>query len=395
MFPAFSLGLLLAPYAAAQTIGEVTQTWRVPQAYPEGIAYDKANKRILLSSVTSNKIMTLDPAKDMAVQTVYTPDTENPSSLGLKVDESTGQVWVTTTDLFVRDYGGVALYDMPVSDSETATAQVMAQYTFPCTVFNSKNQCLFTNDLVIVNGLPYVADSVSGLVYKIENDTVKMVSNDPLLYSDNIGPNGILYDERGFLIVASSSNNSLVRIDLATNEAMAIPIEGGEIAGGIAFPDGLLMDSSGRMIISNGGNTISVLKDNDDEWKSAVVEGTVDIDHKAEGENVATIAFGETENEIYVTYVRFGDLEGEGGPAPNQDPSLLVKVTLFDSIHATTATVGATVAPGTDATNAPEAGATEALTSEIDEIPDDSSSASVKAVGIVGAIAAGLTAMLF
>ena len=195
--------------------------------------------------------------------------------------------------------------------------------------------------------------------------------------------------------VVQTTNNSLVRIDLATNEAMAIPIEGGEIAGGIAFPDGLLMDSSGRMIISNGGNTISVLKDNDDEWKSAVVEGTVDIDHKAEGENVATIAFGETENEIYVTYVRFGDLEGEGGPAPNQDPSLLVKVTLFDSIPATTATVGATIAPGTDATNAPKVGATEALTSEIDEIPDDSSSASVKAVGIVSAIAAGLTAMLF
>ena len=153
--------------------------------------------------------------------------------------------------------------------------------------------------------LPYVADSVLGQVYTIKNDTVKMVSNNPLLYSDNIGPNGILYDERGFLIVASSSNNSLIQIDLATNEVMVIPIEGSEIEGGIAFPDGLLMDSSGRMIISNGGNNnnITVLKDNDDEWKSAVVEGTIDIDHKAEGENVATIAFGETENEIYITYV--------------------------------------------------------------------------------------------
>jgi hypothetical protein len=88
--------------------------------------------------------------------------------------------------------------------------------------------------------------------------------------------------------------------EVATNE---------EINGG---GDGLLLSSDGILYVITGGTHITAFSSQDD-WMSADVIGSIDVSTE-----------GETD-EIYVTQVRFGDLNGD---EPNDDPPLIFKVSL-------------------------------------------------------------------
>ena len=291
--------------------------------YPEGIAYDKGNRRILLSSLVSNAMVSLDPANGMALQTTYTPELDNASGLGIKVDERTGQVHVAIGTFSAFDNGGFVVYDLPVSDSATATAAVtLNPLLMPCT--DGTASCGLAADVAIAGGVTYVTDSMIGRLFKVENGVMEEVTSDPLLMwldaSFPFGSNGLIHDERGFIVLGNTGAASLVRVDLATNEVMNIPIEGE-----IGNVDSILKDSKGRMFVITG-TTVYVLRDNRDEWRSAVLMGTIDIDKSADGESATTATFGETEKEIYITYVRFNDLFGAG---TNNDPALIGKITVF------------------------------------------------------------------
>ncbi|KAL7464285.1 hypothetical protein ACHAXS_004620 [Conticribra weissflogii] len=321
-----SLITLCTPHAtttAAQTtLGELTHLWRVPGSYPEGIAYDRTNKRIVLSSLISNSLTTLDAEDGMRLMTVYTPESgENPSGLGLKVDETTGYVHVAISAFGTFDDGGMAVYDLPLTDEREVVAAVELSLDMPCT--DGESGCGLANGVAIGGGgVAYVTDSMMGRVFRVENGVMELVSDDLLLdwvdESFPFGSNGVVYDERGFLIVGNTGAGTLVKIDLSSGDAMNIPIDG-EMGG----PDGMLMDSSGRLFVITG-TTVYVLEDNDDQWTSATVLGTIDIDRSNYGETATTGSWGE-DNELYITFVRFSDLFGAG---VNDDASLLGKITL-------------------------------------------------------------------
>ena len=373
------------------SMGSISEAWRIPQSYPEGIAYDKTNNRILLSSLVSNTIMALDATNDMFLQTTYTPDTiDNASGMGMKVDEATGQVYATLTNFSTQDNGGFVVYDLPVTADATAAATAAATPLYmPCT--DGETKCGLANDLVINGGVTYITDSALGRLFKVENGVRELVTEDPLLLWQDanapFGSNGLVHDERGFIVLGNYEQKSLVRVDLTSSEVMAIPVEGE-----IANPDGLLMDSNGRLFVTTGA-TIYVVTDNDDEWKSATVVGTIDVAVEgAEGESATDIAFGATEDEIFVTYCRFNDLF-DPSVGTNTDPSLLARVAVGDVAATTTVAPvdGATTTAAAATTEAPPA---ETVTTTAPASSDDTSSASIKTVGVT-AIAAGLTAMLF
>ncbi len=339
-FRSLSVGVLVAPFANAQ-LGELT-TYPIIGGYHEGIAYDEANNRLLLSSLVSNSIIALDPDNDYALLNTYVPDGGvNPSGLGLKVEASTGHVHATISSFATFDNGGYAKYDL---QDDTGTAVLAETYNMTCTN-NGTPSCGLANDVIVTDdGVAYLTDSSNGRIFKVENGAMGEVNiSDPTLLdwvdaSFPFGSNGLVMTEEGTLLVANSGAGTLVRIDPDTSEAMNVEIEG-ESGGG----DGLLYANRRLYIIT--GTTMYILE-SDDDWMTATSLGSIDIDKSADGESAATGAFGPMDENgnpsvIYVTYVRFGDLFGADGP--NEDPSTLGVVSLNGS-------TGSTSAPGTDAT---------------------------------------------
>lgn len=338
-FRSLSVGLLVSPFTNAQ-LGELA-TYPIIGGYHEGIAYDEANNRLLLSSLVSNSIISLDPDNDYALLNTYVPvGGVNPSGLGLKVEESTGHVHATISTFATFDNGGYAKYDL---QDDTGTAVLAETYNMTCTI-NGTSGCGLANDVIVTDGgVAYLTDSSNGRIFMVANGSMEEVGiSDPTLLdwvdqSFPFGSNGLVMTEEGTLLVANSGAGTLVRIDPETGDAMNVEIQG-ESGGG----DGLLYANKRVYIIT--GTTIYILESGDD-WLTANSLGSIDIDKSADGESAATGAFGPMDENgdpvvIYVTYVRFGDLFGDG---PNEDPSTLGVVTLSSS-------AGTTPAPGTEAT---------------------------------------------
>jgi sugar lactone lactonase YvrE len=308
--------------SAVGQIGFVTGAFRVAQPYPEGITYDAANKRILLSSLTSNSIMSFDPSNGMSLTTTYTPDSANPSGMGLKVDSATGQVYATIDSFTKQDNGGLAVYDIPVTSDTEAIATVVSTVNLPCT--DGETKCGLANDVILDDsGVAYVTDSSVGRLLKAEDGEIEVISDDSLLqWTDEsfpFGANGMVHiADSGILLVFNTQTRSLLRIDTTWDDVAEVAING-EINGG---GDGMLLSSDGILYAITGGTHITAFRSQDD-WMSADVIGSIDV--STEGETATTMTFGETEDEIYVTHVRFGDLNGDG---QNDDPSLIFKVSL-------------------------------------------------------------------
>ena len=357
---------LLLVGAAAQDIGSVTETYRVSQAYPEGIAYDAANKRILLSSLGSNTIMAFDPANNMTLVDTYTPDTTNPSGMGLKVSAD-GHVYAAVGNSGIQDNGGLTVYDLSPSDADATTVSVA---NFPC--LDGETKCGMANDVVVDDsGVAYVTDSAIGRVFKVENGEAELISDDEILrwtdVSSPYGANGLVHvPDLGILLVFNTQTAALLKVDLTSNEVTEVTIDG-EINGG---GDGMLLSSDGTLYAVTGGSLITAFTTEDD-WATATVAGTVDVSNGAEFP--ATMAFGETENEIYVTHVRLGDLFAG---TPNADPSLISKVVLSSSEE-----------------SEPEESAPSEESDEEESTPDESAASKSVTVGAMGIVFVGLTAM--
>jgi len=345
-------------------LGYVTQTWQISQGYPEGIAYDKTNRRLLLSSLVSGTIVALDVDDDMSRRNVYVPNTVTPGSgMGLKVydrgEDEGPLVYATLTNFEAMDQGGLAMYELDMTDDTIAfmnDAVDTSPYYMSC--LDGDTMCGMANDVVVTEeGVAYVTDSRNGRVFVVEDGVMKLISDDPLLQSEDAsfpyGANGLVYDERGFLVVGNTQMASLVRVDLLTGEVASIPI-----TGEIGNVDGMLMHPDGRLLVITG-TTIYVLRDEENEWKSARVEGVVNVDYSDAGESATTATFGDDSNDLFVTFVRFSDLFGG---ELSQEPALLARVLLEEIIpdgNIDEAINDSTVAPVNDTTTTPATPATD------------------------------------
>eukprot|EP00956_Cyclotella_meneghiniana_P011326 scaffold15934_cov52-Cyclotella_meneghiniana.AAC.14 len=252
----------------------------------------------------------------MTLIDTYTPDTTNPSGMGLKVAPD-GHVYAAVGNSGIQGNGGLTVYDLSPSDADATTVSVA---NFPC--LDGETKCGMANDVVVDDsGVAYVTDSAIGRVFKVENGEAELISDDEILrwtdVSSPYGANGLVHvPDLGILLVCNTQTQALLKVDLASNEVTEVTIHG-EINGG---GDGMLLSSDGTLYAVTGGSLITAFTTEDD-WATATVAGTVDVSNGAEFP--ATMTFGKTEKEIYVTHVRFGDLLAG---TPNADPSLISKV---------------------------------------------------------------------
>eukprot|EP00956_Cyclotella_meneghiniana_P041898 scaffold244074_cov53-Cyclotella_meneghiniana.AAC.1 len=156
--------------------------------------------------------MAFDPANNMTLVDTYTPDTTNPSGMGLKVAPD-GHVYAAVGNSGIQDNGGLTVYDLPPSyaagvksaiqeDGELeeydlpAVATTVSVANFPC--LDGETKCGMANDVVVDDsGVAYVTDSAIGRVFKVENGEAELISDDEILrwtdVSSPYGANGLVH----------------------------------------------------------------------------------------------------------------------------------------------------------------------------------------------------------
>lgn len=236
-------------------------SFRQENLFPEGVVYDKFNDRFYVSSTTRGDIgiVTRDG--------IYTPFITDPAlvaTAGLAIDEARKLLYVTNaTD------GSVGIYD-------TRTGQRVNFIDLKTLLPGTP---VFINDIIIdPQGNAYVTNSFAPVIYKIDRSgTATIFYQEPALTTapGGFGFNGIEYANTGFLLVAYTIGNQIIKIPIKDPSSYSIVM----LDRPINRPDGLLLskDNKQLVVVSNAGGSAQgsvTYFISDDKWTSATATGT-------------------------------------------------------------------------------------------------------------------------
>lgn len=217
--------------------------------FPEGMAYEPVNKCFIISSAAQGTVGAVTP------DSKYTPVVMSPdltSTTGIKVDKANARVWVCNVSTGI---GAWSLKD---------ASKIFFIDLRPLV----PGKALFMNDEVLdPDGNVYATSSAAPVIFKITKDGQASVfyQNDAFETApEDFGFNGIQYDKRGFLLVAHTASNKILKIPVNNPSAYTTI----QLNAGLDMPDGLLLSSNGnQLVVVSGEKVLSFITD--DVWKSA------------------------------------------------------------------------------------------------------------------------------
>lgn len=268
---------------------------------PEGIEYDQANGRILVGSLSEGTVFEVGTDGSL---TPFVTDDELVSSVGIEADETGGRLLVANSD---RDaFGGQSAGQAKLGIYDLATGERTAMIDLAAAIEDApEDATYFANDVAAGDdGTAYVTDTMMNVVYRVGADGEASVLH---RFEDSPGPNGIVHDDAGFLLVVGGGNLYKIPVDDPASASMVEvpePLEGGD--GMVLLPDGRLA------VVSNSTSRVIALESGDD-WQTAEIAGTAEF----EGQGTTAAVIGE--DTLYVVRPVF-----EG-----QDPPSIVRVS-FD-----------------------------------------------------------------
>jgi len=217
--------------------------------FPEGLAFDVDNSRFFVSSAS---LGTIGSVNYSGVWSSVITDPELVSTTGLKIDKSHQRLWVCNVA------GGIGAYD--ITNGNKLFYTDLSALT--------PGQSLFINDEAIdPNGNVYVTSSDYPVIFKIDvngNPSVFFQNSAFAVNPGEFGFNGIQYDARGFLLVAHTAMNQIIKIPVGnpsnfTTVALNAPI---------SFPDGMLLSRSGnQLVLVSDDHVLSF--NTQDQWQTA------------------------------------------------------------------------------------------------------------------------------
>ncbi|MFV1986097.1 MAG: hypothetical protein ACC682_02360 [Gemmatimonadota bacterium] len=270
-----------------------------PGLHPEGIEWDEAGGRFLVSSVTRG---TVTEVLDDGSYTVFIDDPDIVSSIGIHIDRANGRLLVANSDLAsfqgAPGYAKLGAYDLDTGERIFMTDLGVL----------TPGDGQFANDIATgPDGTAYVTNYMTHAIYRVtpSGEASVLVAGEPL---EPGGINGIEYHPDGYLIAAQAAARGLIRVGLdggVTQIAVSEPI-------GV---DGLVFMADGRLAaVANTGEgdaarTEVLLLESADGWESATIVGRREA---ASDATTAAIRGGD----VYVIDARFADM---GGDAPYFD----------------------------------------------------------------------------
>ncbi len=270
-----------------------------PGLHPEGIEWDEAGSRFLVSSVTRG---TVTEVHDDGSHSVFIEDPDIGSSIGIHIDRANGRLLVANSDL-ASFQGAAGHAKLGAYDLETGERIFMTDLGGL-----TPGAGQFANDIATgPDGTAYVTNYMTHAIYRVtpDGEASVLVTGDPL---EPGGINGIEYHPDGYLIVAQREARGLIRVEL----------DGGVTRIDVSEPivvDGLVFLADGRLAaVANTGEgdtarTEALLLASTDGWASARIIARWEA---ASDATTAAVRGGE----VYVIDARFADM---GGEAPHFD----------------------------------------------------------------------------
>jgi DNA-binding beta-propeller fold protein YncE len=301
--------LLLASNALAQQPTKRIE-FLAPGSYPEGVAFDKSNNVFYVSSARLGTVGKV--TKDGKYSELYA-DKSLKSTYGLKVHPDGKRLFVCSGDANYSKFSTpeTRKKEARLISIDLKTGKKLADVDLSLLIPGEH----FPNDIAFDNkGNAYVTDSYADAVYKVDAaGKATVFSQHELLKSAGVGPNGIVCDPRGFLIVANNGAGSLVKIDLA-NITAALKVKIDQFFPGA---DGMLLNGGTLTLVQNGGvNKVFKITTNDNWASAAVAEATSTEDRFAYPSTAALAG-----NETWIMNANFSEL-AEGNNVPSKKFSL-------------------------------------------------------------------------
>lgn len=224
--------------------------------YPEGLAYDASKSRFIVSSATMGMVGSVSYNGDY---TGFLNDQALTGTAGIKVDVARKRIWVCNVE------GGVGCYDLNGTRIFYADLSTLAPGT-----------PLFINDEAIdKDGNVYVTNSAAPIIYKIDlqgKATLFFQNNALATGPDEYGFNGIQYASAGYLVVAHTAKNQLIKIPINGNNNFSVI----NLNAPLMMPDGLLLSKDGKQIVVVSLDHIfSFITSND--WTSGALSTSMNV----------------------------------------------------------------------------------------------------------------------
>lgn len=287
--------------------------------YPEGITYEPSSDTIILGSLAAPVIVTLD-AKTFAVRKVKSIGnaTYLQRCFGLYIDSPSSRLWCSRTNILSSNEGAIVSFDLAdVLADDDGLLSPVGELPIPPT------SAAYSLDVVVASGTAYATDSRAGSVASVGTDfnTIEIVASSPLLKPPpgaSSGANGIEYvsgDTYEALIVANYGNKTISRVDVETGETSHIATLDSSVDGLVFLRDGRLAAVTYPFL--------SVMEGQND-WREVNVTHKVPLNF-IPGEIATTVTLSDNDLEVFVTFVRFGELLAGN---TNSNSSLVARVSV-------------------------------------------------------------------
>jgi len=265
-----------------------------PGLHPEGIEWDGAGERFLLSSVTRG---TVTEVHDDGSHSIFINDPDIVSSIGIHIDHANSRLLVANSNLAMFQ-GGDSHAMLGSYDLETGERIFMVDLGAL-----TPGGPQFANDVTTTpDGTALVTNYATPAIYSVTPDGEASVLVDSAALAPG-GINGIDVSSDGILVAAQVEARGLIRVGM----------DGSVSAIGLPEPmavDGLVFLSDGRLAAVAGtgdgdtARTEVLLLASEDGWATATI--TARWEAAADATTAAV-----RDGQVYVIDARFADMGGE------------------------------------------------------------------------------------
>jgi sugar lactone lactonase YvrE len=279
------------PEAVATAPSKIT----VPQRAlsPEGIQYDEANKRFVVSSRTQGRIGTV---RDDSTYTALADDPRLVSTIGLNLDASRQRLLAAVSDIGVNTTRSTAttLRKLAALVSFNPSTGALISYVD----LGGLRPALphFANDIAVdAQGNAYITDSLSPIIYKVDAQGVATVflENSQLSGGTGFGLNGIVFHPDGYLLVAKTNDGTLFKVPIANPTSFTAVTSSQSLVGADGM---LLLDPTTLLVVAGSQNTVFRMTSSD-AWATTRPTGNF-----ATGAVSATTITRRNSTDAYVLY---------------------------------------------------------------------------------------------
>jgi sugar lactone lactonase YvrE len=285
--------------------------FEAPETYPEGVAFDKAANVFYVSSARLGTVGKV--TKEGKYSELYADKTLK-STYGLKVHPDGKRLFVCAGD------ANYSKFSTPDTKKKMARLIIIDLQNGKKINDIDLSQLVpgehFPNDLTFdKEGNAYITDSFADAVYKVDlKGNAAVFSKNELLQTAGVGPNGIVFQPEGFLLVVNNGTGALIKLPVAS------PNNGTKVKIDQFFPGGdgmLLNDNNTLTLVQNGGvNKVFKIKTSDN-WTSAQVAESTSVEDRFAFPSTAAMAGSDT----WIMNANFSEL-AEGNNVPSKKFSI-------------------------------------------------------------------------